>query len=352
MFSKFLYTAFFSSLLLNTSAFSIEQAPVVKETIRTLGGSMKTGNDDVIIEEERKKLLTKTQALRQSLDIIRPDTEIKQEAEEAFNNSLAGYKQIIKGAQVQELAVYTKYVEDFMKDASIVLSATPGPPAAVGVFLGVAAKPTAAGIKRIMENWGMEAQTKGLRKVEAKNFTEALASEKARLSALRERLVEKRQKRTDINKRSKMKKMLDKTYLTSFKRDADEARAKYDGLIKEVDQDIESIARAENMTGTIFQVVDMLYENGILTKEEYDKLIRTKLLHRFDERKIYFKHQIDLITQKMIEIREKYIKRTVKKFHKIEKKLLITLAALLAEKHAMLGAVSDMKKWYRAQFTN
>lgn len=313
---------------------------------------MKTGDDDVIIEEVRKKLLTKTQALRKSLDIIRPDAEIKQEAEDAFNSSLAGYKQIIKGTQAQELAVYTKYVEEFMKDASIVLSATPGPPAAVGVFLGMAAKPTAAGIKRIMENWGMEAQTKGLRKVEAKNFTEALASENARLTALRERLVEKRQKRTDINKRSKMKKMLDKTYLTSFKRDADEARAKYDALIKEVDQDIESIARAEKMTGTIFQVVDMLYENGTLTKEQYDKLIRTKLLHRFDEREIYLKHQVDLITKKMIELRETYVKRTIKKFHQDEKKLLITLAALFAEKKAMIDAVEKMEQWYRNQFTN
>ena len=106
------------------------------------------------------------------------------------------------------------------------------------------------------------------------------------------------------------------------------------------------------MTGTIFQVLDMLFADGTLTQEDYNKLVRIKLLHRFDERKIYLKHQVELITQKMIQIREKHVNRTVKKFHQNEKELLITLAALLGEKHAMLGAVSDMKKWYSTKFTD
>ena len=54
MFSKYLYTALCSSLLLNTSAFSIEQPPAIKEPVRILGGSMSTADDELIFEEERK----------------------------------------------------------------------------------------------------------------------------------------------------------------------------------------------------------------------------------------------------------------------------------------------------------
>ena len=161
--------AVFSFLILSAAHAETSKPP---EALLKLEGSLSNDSED--FATLKKKIQTKSEALRKSLDVIRSDEDIKKEAEDALELSLKGYKQVLKGLKAQELSAYTKYIEEFMKNVSIILSATPGPPAAVGVFLGVAAKPTAAGIKNIMDNWGLEAQVKGLRKVEAKSFSASL----------------------------------------------------------------------------------------------------------------------------------------------------------------------------------
>lgn len=339
--------AVFSFLILSAAHAETSKPP---EALLKLEGSLSNDSED--FATLKKKIQTKSEALRKSLDVIRSDEDIKKEAEDALELSLKGYKQVLKGLKAQELSAYTKYIEEFMKNVSIILSATPGPPAAVGVFLGVAAKPTAAGIKNIMDNWGLEAQVKGLRKVEAKSFSASLAAEIARLTEVRKTLAEKKIKKTDKKQRSALKKMTDKTHLTNYRKDAEKARKKYDALIDDVDKEIDGLVKAQKMTGTVFQMIDALLADGTISKKEYNKLVRVKLLHRFDEKKIYLKHQLSLITEKMISIQKETTKKSIGSLSKDKRDMLITLTALLAEKKALLEANKKMKDWYQDKFTD